>query len=360
MKITDIQVRNYRNYASAEVRLGGGVNLFVGDNAQGKTNLLESVRLASVGRSARTPRWQELIKWGEQEALVRVRVVRQVGGDEISVRLGKAKAFFVNGLPLSRMGELMGVLRTVLFSPDELRIVKDGPGERRRFMDIAVCQLSRAYFYTLTRYNKALAQRNRLLKNAPTDDAVEVWDMQLAREGARVIKTRRGFVARLAELARGIHRDLSGGEELELSYEGVEGEDVEDIGRIFLAELKKSRSRDRAFGLTHVGPQRDDLAIVADGADIRAFGSQGQQRTAALSLKLAETELFGETSGEYPVLLLDDVLSELDEKRQAKLLERIKAYQTIVTCTGLTTQVREQLGEVTEFRVTGGEIAPVR
>lgn len=357
MRIERITIKNYRNYASADITPGGGVNLFVGDNAQGKTNLLESVRLASVGRSSRTPRWQELVKWGESESIVKVRVRKEIGSDEITVRLGKEKSVLVNGLPLSRIGELMGVLKTVLFSPDELKIVKEGPGERRRFIDIALCQLSKAYFYALTRYNKILAQRNKLLKSNPTDDAIEVWDMQLVREGARIIKTRRGFIDRLQPLAAEIHADVSGGEKFRLVYEGISGDSAEEIEAAFAAELKKSRPRDKAFMLTHTGPQRDDLAITADGVDLRSFGSQGQQRSAALSLKLAEMELLKQESGEYPVLLLDDVLSELDERRQAKLLERIKSYQTIITCTNLTDDVRSGLGDITEYVVRGGAIA---
>ena len=360
MRIERLTIRNYRNYASADVTPGGGVNLFVGNNAQGKTNLLESIYLASVGRSARTPRWQELIKWNESEALVRVVVKKDVGRDGVEIRLDKEKRVAINGLPVTRIGELMGVLKTVLFSPDELRIVKEGPGERRRFVDIALCQLSKAYFYALTRYNKILAQRNKLLKNNPTDDALTVWDMQLAREGARVIKTRRGFVGRLSPLAEAVHRDITGSETLTLGYEGIAGESAEEIETNFMAALVKSRARDRMFMLTHVGPQRDDLAIAADGIDLRSYGSQGQQRSAALSLKLAEMELLKAESGEYPVLLLDDVLSELDSYRQTKLLSHIKAYQTIITCTSVPDDVREKLGDITEFSVTAGSVGLIK
>ncbi len=356
MKIEKLTISNYRNYASAEVEPCGGVNLFIGENAQGKTNLLESVYLASVGRSARTPRWQELVRWGEKEALVRVKVHKNIGTDDIAVRLGAEKHIQINGLAITKIGELMGVLKTVLFSPDELKIVKDGPGERRRFMDIALCQLSKAYFYTLTRYNKILSQRNKLLKGNPTDDALEVWDMQLVKEGARVIKTRRGLISRLDKIVEAVHRDICG-ETLKLVYEGVDGATAAEIETAFDAELKKNRERDRQFAITHVGPQRDDIAITADGVDLRSFGSQGQQRTAALSLKLAEMELFKEESGEYPVLLLDDVLSELDENRQAKLLERIKSYQTILTGTSVSEEVRAMIGDYKEFKVVRGKVA---
>lgn len=356
MVIERLKITDYRNYASAEIYPGRGVNLFMGDNAQGKTNLLESVRLASVGRSARTTRWQELIRWGTKSAAVNVRVRSQAGADEVTVRLGETKSVLVNGFPISRMGELMGVVKTVLFTPDELRIVKEGPGERRRFADIALCQLSRAYFYSLTRYNRVLAQRNKLLKGDPTDAELLVWDMQLAKEGARITRTRRGFVERIAVLAREVHSEISGGEALELGYEGAPGTELGEIESGLMEALEKSRLRDRRFALTHVGPQRDDISIKANGIDLRSFGSQGQQRSAALSLKLAEMELLGRESGEYPVLLLDDVLSELDGGRQAKLIDKIKAYQTIITCTHLPDDVRERIGEVTEFEVRAGTV----
>lgn len=358
MIIERLTITDYRNYASAEVCPGRGVNLFIGDNAQGKTNLLESVRLASVGRSSRTTRWQDLIRWGAEAAAVNVRVRSAAGADEVTVRLGKAKSVLVNGYPIARMGELMGVVKTVLFTPDELRIVKEGPGERRRFADIALCQLSRGYFYALTRYNRILAQRNRLLKGDPTDAELTVWDMQLAKEGARVTRTRRRFVERIAVLAADIHAEISGGEKLEIGYEGAAGSECDEIERGLAEALMKSRARDRQFAVTHVGPQRDDLSIKADGVDLRSFGSQGQQRSAALSLKLAEMELIGRESGEYPVLLLDDVLSELDESRQSKLIEKIKSYQTVITCTHLTDDVRERIGDVTEFVVSGGTVTP--
>lgn len=356
MVIERLKITDYRNYASAEIFPGRGVNLFMGDNAQGKTNLLESIRLASVGRSARTTRWQELIRWGTKAATVNVRVRSAAGADEVTVRLADSKQVLVNGFPIARMGELMGVVKTVLFTPDELRIVKEGPGERRRFADIALCQLSRGYFYALTRYNRILAQRNKLLKGDPTDAELTVWDMQLAREGARVTRTRRKFVERLAVLAEEVHKDISGGEKLEVGYEGAPGDELGEIEAGLLASLEKSRSRDRQFAVTHVGPQRDDLSIKADGIDLRSFGSQGQQRSAALSLKLAEMELLGREGGEYPVLLLDDVLSELDERRQSKLIEKIRSYQTVITCTHLTADVREKIGEVTEFAVRGGTV----
>lgn len=355
-----LTIYNYRNYDIADIRPSERLNVFVGDNAQGKTNLLESIYFSSIGRSPRTPRDNELIKWGADSATVKTRVSKKSGYDDVMIRLDNAKRITINGMPISRLGELMGVLTTVLFTPDELRIVKDGPGERRRFIDIALCQMSKVYFDCLSRYNRVLSQRNKLLKNNPTDDAIELWDAQLSSVGARVIKTRRGFVEKLAAFAGEMHRDISGTEQMTLKYESIEGQSTDEIESNFLAALKKSRERDKMLFATSVGAQRDDVAIMADDCDLRAYGSQGQQRTAALSLKLAVMELFREQTGEYPVLLLDDVLSELDETRQSKLLSHIKSYQTIVTATDFSADVRRALGAVKEYHVSGGSVTSSR
>lgn len=359
MILERIKIRNYRNYGEAEITPSERLNLFIGDNAQGKTNLLESIYFSSLGKSPRTPRDKELIMWGTGQAAVHTRVSKRAGCDDILIKLDTAKRIAVNGMPISRMSELMGVLTTVFFSPDELKIVKEGPGERRRFIDIALCQLSRVYFDCLSRYNKALLHRNKLLKNDPSDDALEVWDMQLVTEGSKVIKTRRGFVEKLNGFAESIHLDITSNEKLELGYEGISGGDVGAIAVNFHNELKRARAHDKRHSVTSVGPQRDDIAILANGTDLRAYGSQGQQRSAALSMKLAEMELLKEHGGEYPVLLLDDVLSELDESRQSKLLARIKSYQTIITGTHLSSEVREKLCGAKEYTVAGGSVREI-
>ena len=356
MTLERLTIRNYRNYAEAEIFPSGQLNLFIGDNAQGKTNLLESICFASIGKSPRTTKDKELIKWGSGQASVKARVSKKAGYDDILIRLDGAKRIAINNLPITKMSELMGVLTTVLFTPDELKIVKDGPGERRRFIDIALCQLSRVYFDYLTKYNRILAQRNKLLKDSPSEEAIDLWDAQLVAVGARIIKTRRGFLARLNGFAEAIHLDITGNEALSLGYEGIDGDDIDAISDNFSALLKKSRDRDKHLCVTSVGPQRDDIMIMASGVDLRAYGSQGQQRSAALSLKLAEMELLKAQSGEYPVLLLDDVLSELDESRQNKLLGRIKPYQTIITGTHLAPEVRKMLGAAKEYRVCDGTV----
>lgn len=356
MILQQLKIINYRNYSEAEIFPSERLNLFVGGNAQGKTNLLESIYFASLGKSPRTPRDKELIKWGETQATIKAKVLKKCGADELLVKIDTAKRIAINGLSILRMRELMGVIMTVFFSPDELKIVKDGPSERRRFIDIALCQLSKAYFDTLARYNKTLAQRNKLLKNNPKDESIDLWDGQLSTEGARVVHSRRELVSQLDIYAGQVHYDITDNEKLCLSYEGIEGESYEEIKYNMDIALKANRQRDKQYCATSVGPHRDDILISANGTDLRAYGSQGQQRSAALSLKLAEMELLKELSGEYPILLLDDVLSELDEKRQTKLLSKIKSYQTIITGAYISNDVKKMIGSAKEYAVDNGKV----
>lgn len=358
MYITRVTLNNYRNYGSLGLELSPGLNVFTGENAQGKTNLLEAVYFTGVGRSMRTPRDKELIRWGDDMARIRADAAGRYGKSRVEIVLDKRenKRVAINGVPVKKLGELMGVIMVVLFSPDEIAIIKEAPGERRRFIDIALSQISRAYFYLLMRYNRILSQRNRLLK-AGGADTQDVWDLQLADVGAKIIKTRKGFIARLNGLADKNHEYLTAGRErLTLRYESIEGENEQEIRENFLAELKRTRERDVIQGFTHVGAQTDDMAVLAGDLDIRRFGSQGQQRTAALSLKLAQLDLFYEETGEYPVLLLDDVFSELDETRRNKLIERLLGHQTIITCTNAQKELREAFEEAAFYRVENGTV----
>ncbi len=362
MYISQITLNNYRNYTALKLGLSPGLNVFTGANAQGKTNLLEAIYFCSIGRSMRTPRDRELILWEQERARIKVDAVNRGGKSKVEIVLDKRqnKSVIINGATASRLGELMGVVTTVLFSPDEIAIIKESPSDRRRFMDIAICQLSRAYFYLLQRYNKTLAQRNKLLKGNAGSDTLDVWDVQLASVGAKVIKTRRGFIARIEELTKNAHSYLTDGKEnITLLYETIDGETESEIYDSFLAELKRSRERDLIHGFTHIGAQTDDLAVLIDGVDVRKFGSQGQQRTAALSLKLAQLELFAAETGEYPVLLLDDVFSELDERRQRKLVEKLEKHQTVVTCTHLDGVTADAFKDAKLFRVEKGTVREI-
>lgn len=359
MYLKSLQLKNFRNYASQEALFAPGMNIVTGANAQGKTNLLDAVLLASLGKCHRAAKDKDLIMWGQDRATVFACAEKRFGDDTVEITVDRAagKAVSVNGMPVSRLGELMGVVATVMFSPDQMRIVKDSPGERRRFMDIALCQLSKTYFYLLNRYNRIVAQRNRLIKSGhASPDALDVWDMQLCREGSKIVKTRRGFISRLEREAAEVQRFLSGGqEELRLAYEGIEGEDLAAVESNFTEKLAASREIDLKMGFTHIGPQRDDMRIEINGIDARTFGSQGQQRTAALSLKLAELRLAKAETGESPVLLLDDVLSELDPMRQRQLLSLVDV-QTIVTCTHISAEIADTLKEYKMYKVVSGTI----
>lgn len=329
MRITQIALANYRNYERADFHPCAGVTVLVGDNAQGKTNLLEAVYLSCTGRSHRTRQDRELIRWGEDFARVRVEAERRDGAHtvEIALSAGTRRRIRVNETEISRSGELMGHVTGVLFSPEDLQLIKDGPSGRRRFVDMALAQIQPAYYYALQRYNRALKQRNEALRSGKTG-ALEIWDEQLARAGAQIMRSREEYLARLSDEAVRIHAQISCEREvLTLGY----APNVAD-GDILRA-LEKSREADLRRLSTGAGVHRDDLRLSVGGRDVRAFGSQGQQRTCALSIRLAELSVIATQSGEAPVLLLDDVMSELDPDRRRELLARLDGIQTILTCT---------------------------
>ena len=339
MKVTEIRLNCYRNLATQTVQPTSGLNIITGDNAQGKTNLVESVYLCCIGKSPRTDRDKDLICWGKDKALVKVKYECRFGEGEIEVALaaGAKKQISVNSVAITKIGELMGYLNCIYFSPNEIKIISQSPQERRRFLDIDLCQTDKNYFYSLTRFNKALQQRNNLLKQAKTVEDVRetvfVWDKQIAEEGARVISKRKSFCEKLKVYAKDCHGKLTDGEEnLTLDYvTQVNGESVQEIAENYLKLLQNSIEKDFNLRYTSVGCQRDDVALTINGTDVRAFGSQGQLRTTALSLKLAELTIFKNLIGEYPVLILDDVLSELDVDRQRRLLNFDAELQILLT-----------------------------
>lgn len=337
MIVKKLQVRSYRNAESRDVEFKDGINAFVGANARGKTNLLEAVYFAGVGKSFRTPRDRELIKSDCERAEFSVMVEKQTCIETVRIILDRKtnKRVAVNGIPISRMSELMGVCPVVLFCPDGLKIVKEAPSDRRRFMDISLCQISKAYFAALMRYDKILQSRNRLLKSDGANrNTLAPWNELLAEEGAKIVKSRRGFLKRISVFAKEKNSYMTEGtEELTLAYEGAEGESFEEIKSQLLKGIESDYESDMRLRYTHTGPHKDDIKIALNGIDVRSFGSQGQQRTVALSLKLAEIELLEQTLGTSPVLLLDDVFSELDGKRRKKLLSALNGFQTIITST---------------------------
>ena len=357
MYIESLELKNYRNYQNLQLDFDKGTNIFYGDNAQGKTNILESVYLCGTTKSHRGSKDKEIIRFGEEESHIRMMIRK----DELSykidmhLRKNKAKGVAINGLPIKKARELFGIVNLVFFSPEDLNIIKNGPGERRRFMDLELCQLDQIYLTDLAGYNHIVNQRNRLLKdlymNPSLRETLDIWDMQMLQYGTKIIKKRKDFVCDLNQVIQDIHHNLTGGiEHLEVVYEpSTEAEDFENV-------LKKNRERDIRMKMTSAGPHRDDLSFVVNGIDIRKYGSQGQQRTAALSLKLSEIYLVKEKIKDTPILLLDDVLSELDNNRQTYLLDCIHDIQTLITCTGLDDFVSNQFHLNKVFRVIKGEV----
>ena len=351
MRVTEISVNNYRNLARQTISPSDGLNIFTGDNAQGKTNLVESVYLCCIGKSPRTDKDKDLICWGKDKAFVKVGYTCRFGEGEIEVALtaGAKKQISVNSVPIGKMGELMGYLNCIYFSPNEIKIISQSPQERRRFLDIDLCQTDKNYFYSLTRFNKALQQRNNLLKQARTVEEIRetvfVWDKQIAEEGARVIAKRKSFCQKLKIYAKDSHATLTNGEEqLELDYvTQIKGDSVNEIAENYQKALQNSIEKDFQLRYTSVGCQRDDVSLSINGTDVRSFGSQGQLRTTALSLKLAELQIFKNLIGEYPVLILDDVLSELDVDRQRRLLNFDAELQILLTS---ATEINHDLAAV--------------
>ncbi len=358
MIIKSIELKNFRNYEELNLNLDGGTNILYGDNAQGKTNILESIYVSGTTKSHKGSRDKEMIRFGEDEAHIRTMVEKNQMSYQIDMHLKKnrSKGIAINGVPIRKASELFGVLNMVFFSPEDLNIIKNGPSERRRFLDSEICQLDKIYLSDLTKYNKVLNQRNKLLKDMvfhpDLENTLSVWDMQLISYGRRIISRRRRFVEELNEIVRGIHESISGGrEQLTLTYEP----DIEEA--FFEDELNRAKEKDIKYCSTSVGPHRDDISFFIGDIDIRKFGSQGQQRTSALSLKLSEIELVKRCIHDTPVLLLDDVLSELDSNRQNYLLNSIHDIQTVITCTGLDEFVRNRFQIDKIFEVISGTVS---
>ena len=357
MIIKSIDLDHFRNYENLHLELGEGIHILYGDNAQGKTNILEAICLASSNKSHRGAKDKEMIRFGAENA--HIKMIADKKGVEYRIDLhlksGGNKGIAVNSVPVRKTRDFLGIINTVLFSPEDLQIVKEGPQERRKFIDTELCQLDKIYLNSFINYKKALEQRNQLLKDIYFEpslrETLDIWDEQLLKYGTDLINLRKQFIDDLKIVIRPIHDRLSGGKEiLELDYEAnVSSED-------FREELKKSREKDLKSKTSNVGPHRDDIAFMLNGLDARVYGSQGQQRTCALSLKMAEIEIVKERTGDSPVLLLDDVLSELDMNRQQYLLESIGGIQTVITCTGLEDFVNRQVRINKVYRVENGEV----
>ena len=338
MFIKNLHLKNFRNYADEDFTFSSGLNVLTGKNAQGKTNCAEALFYLCTGTSPRTRRDKQLIKNGESSAFISCLCEGRYGDVSISATIMEnAREVKVNGNRISKNADLLGNIFAVFFSPQELRLIQDGPDERRKFLNVSISQLNRGYYVALIRYNKILEQRNNLLKNRDLDtvfDTLPVWDEQLAKYAARIAVGRRDFIEKLSPLAAEAHAHLTDGQEVlkispDRKYQGTE----EEIKNRLYEDLSGNYERDIRLGYTVSGPHRDDLTITINGDEAKNFASQGQARTAALSVKLAEVEVFKEVCGEYPILILDDVMSELDLPRRKKLVEKCEGLQTVITCT---------------------------
>jgi len=374
MHVTSLKLENFRNYGTLEIQPGEGLNIFVGLNAQGKSNLLESLYLLATSKSSRAGKDTELVRFDQPNARVTAEVIRTKNSDveiEIALSLTEKKVARINGVKHSRLAEVIGQLNAVLFDSGDLEIIRGEPSVRRRFLDLEIAQTSPRYVLALVAYRKTLEQRNRLLRDlrdgrvpASARESLPAWNEVLAQHGARLIERRQLFLERLAQLASETHRTLSDERDsLEVNYlpsfalEGIS--EVGEIQRRFQEELAAVAGEEAARGTTLRGPQRDDIGFRVNGQDCRLFGSQGQQRTVALSLKLAERQLIEELVGEPPLLLLDDVLSDLDDARRALLFELTAraGSQTFLSCTNLRAFSPEALERATVYAVSAGEVA---
>lgn len=357
MKIRSLKLKNYRNYDLLKLDFDGAANIFYGDNAQGKTNILEAVYISGTTKSHRGAKDRELIRFGQDESHIEA-IVEKNGIDyqlDMHLKKNSPKGIAINKMPIRKASELFGIVNFVFFSPEDLNIIKNGPSERRRFIDMELSQLDRVYLSNLTNYNRIVNQRNHLLKSmgigGELKDTLEVWDMQLIQYGDKIIERRKEFLDRVNEIISSIHKKLTGDrEEIQVIYEPSNG-------NLTLEQaLQKNRERDIRIKSTSAGPHRDDICFMVGGLDIRRYGSQGQQRTAALSLKLSEIELVKQAAKDTPVLLLDDVLSELDKHRQNYLLDSINDIQTLITCTGVEDFVNHRFSINKVFHVHEGQV----
>ena len=357
MIIESVKLKNYRNYEMLDLKFDRGTNIFYGNNAQGKTNILEAIYVSGTTKSHRSSRDGEMIRFDEEEAHIQTNVEKQEINYRIDMHLKqhKSKGIAINGVSIKKASQLFGIVNIIFFSPEDLSIIKDAPQVRRKFMDSELCQLNKSYLYHLTNYNKVLNNRNKLLKDIyfrpDLKETLFLWDEQLIEYGSKIIEKRQEFINWLNEIITEIHFRLSGGrEQLRIEYvPNTKKEMLEDV-------VKGNHEADLSRKMTLFGPHRDDLCFYVNDINIHKFGSQGQQRTAALSLKMAEIELVKDFIKDTPVLLLDDVLSELDSHRQNELLNSISDIQTFITCTGLDEFVNNRFEINKVFQVHHGNV----
>ena len=359
MFIKEIELKNYRNYDQLKIEMNEKVNLILGNNAEGKTNLLESIYLSSIGRSFRTNKDAELVKFGSEMAKVSVKAEKSCCDTsvEIIIKKDSKKSIKKDGNNIRKSSELLENILIVIFSPEDLKLVKDEPDKRRKFIDRELSQILPSYYDSLSNYKKILLQRNTYLKEEKIDQSIlDLWDVQLAKYGASIIKAREKFIRKLNVYSSRIHESITNGKEkLTIVYEpNVEPTDSTEENYYNL--LRDNLNNDLKHRTTGKGPHRDDIAFYVNGINMRSFGSQGQQRTCALSVKLAELNLIKEETGEDAILLLDDVMSELDIERQEYLIRTLKDNQLFITTTDIEKKILDSFPEGKVIYVKKGTV----
>lgn len=362
MYIKNIQLTNFRNYDVLETEFHKNVNLILGNNAQGKTNLLEAVYISSIGRSFRTNKDSDLVRFAADFAKLKVSAEKEIYDTsvEIIIKKDSKKSIKKDGVIVKRTSDLLENIYIVIFSPEDLKIVKDEPEKRRKFIDRELCQMKPAYYESLNNYKKILLQRNTYLKEETIDQSIlDLWDVQLAKYGARIIQMRKVFIEKISRISHDIHESITNGKEnLQILYHPNVPvlESLKEQEDFFYEEIKKSYGNDMKQRTTTKGPHKDDISFIVNDINMRSFGSQGQQRTCALSLKLAELYLIKEETGEDAILLLDDVMSELDIERQEYLIKTLKENQLFITTTDLDEKLFTAFPDAKIIYVESGKI----
>ena len=355
MFIKKIKLENFRNYNFQEIEFGDKTNIIFGDNAQGKTNILEAIFIASLGKSFRTNKEKELIKENKESAKVEINFIKKNREEKINLEISDKKRFFINNIPVKKTSEIIGKINIVLFTPEDIEILRNEPIRRRRFLNIMISQLRPLYIHTLAIYNKILEQRNNYLKQIKFENGkkenLEIWDEQLIKYGERICIYRKEFIEKINKKIREIHlKTTENKEEIQIEYK------TNVILEKYKELLKKTREIDIKKGYTTIGIHRDDFEIFINNKNVSIFGSQGQQRTSIISLKLAEAEVVYDEIEEYPVLLLDDFMSELDKNRIKGFIKNIKNNQVLVTCTD---KISIDNMVYNQFKVTNAQIEKI-
>ena len=333
MWINKIKISNFRNYDNEEINLEKNINIFYGENAQGKTNIIETIFLCSMGKSFRSKKDKEMINFNKENSLVEIEFEKSDRKGNIKIELSDKKIVYINGIKIKKLSELLGNINVVIFTPDDINILKGGPQNRRRFLDIMISQLKPNYMHNLNLYLKTLEQRNNYLrqikKENKSEELLDIWDEKIAQYAEIISRYRNEFIEKIKEKIKDIHKEITNNkEEIEIQYitDCIDKDEYLNI-------LNNRRKLDIIKGFTTKGIHRDDFMIYINNKRLDLYGSQGQNRTTILSLKLSELNIIYDEIGEYPILLLDDFMSELDNKRRTHFLEKIKNTQVIITCT---------------------------